>query len=330
MALAGCFGRRDPEGTPTVSPAPLPAVGDGSVVGVGEAVSVGPLAIVVTDAERHEAAVVLGGEFDPGPDREVVVVTVAFVNSGDRYLSVAVDRFDVRVGAASYDPIEPFVAFHTDTRGGLAFAPGERRAVELHYAVPRGRDGATLETALRVRALPAGWFEPAERVSVDLGDGGSVDLAPLTASLAAPIHGAGDAVTAGPLAVAVRRVVPGVDLPNWDPPPGRVFLAVNLRVTNADERAGPFFVGFQGFGGLSVVDDAGTAHTRTRWFAGEVAGGRYFDGSRAVAHGIPSEGTTVVEVPDGDGRLYLLWTPPVELWGTATDAAVNRYVWRVR
>lgn len=330
--LAGCagFGNTDDgDDTPSLTPVPLPEadVDPTSIAAVGSHVPVGSLAMVVTGVETVERAVILGREVDPGPDEVFRVVTVAFRNVSERYLALVVDRFDVAASGGYYDAVEPFDAFTAPAFGGWPFAPGERRTVRLHYAVPARTRGVELRGAFRLRTLPDETFERVPVVVVDL-DSEASEPARLGGALTAPVHAPGDDVTAAGIRVHVQQVTSGVELSTWDPRTGHEFLGVNLAVENAG--SGPVVVGVGTFGGLSVADARGVEYTTTRWFPGTVAGGHYYDAGRAVEPGETNTGTTVVEVPTGSQSLYLLWTPPANRWQAGTGVAVNRYVWQVR
>lgn len=331
--LAGCSGFGGPtrDRTDTLTPIPLPDadVDPTSIAAVGSRLSLGPLAMVVSGVERSARAVILGREVDPGPENRFLVLDVAFLNTSDQYVALVVDRFDVAASGGFYDPVEPFDAFTAPAFGGWAFAPGERRTVRLHYAVPAQTPGIELRGSVRVRTLPSDTFEPVAPVAVDLASTVSRPVR-LRESFRAPVHDPGEAVNASGLVVRVRRVDAPVDLPNWDPPDGHEHLAIGLTVTNGTDWPNGFVVAVGGFGGMAVADTRGSEFTTTRWFPGELAGGTYYDEGRALAAGETNAGTTVVEVPVDRRRLYLLWTPPAALWRVGTGAETNRYVWRVR
>jgi hypothetical protein len=331
--LTGCSGNGGPLGgadTPTFTPVPLPDadVDPTSIAAVGSRVPVGPLAMVVMGVEVTGRTVVLGGEIDPGPDNQFLVVRAAFRNATDHYVALVVDRFDVAASGGFFDSVQPFDTFASPSFGGWPFAPGERRTVTLHYAVPEHSLGVELRGALRVRSLPEVTFANVPPVVVDL-EATASDPTRLHGAVTAPVHDAGDRVTATDLTVHLRRVVPGVDLDAWDPTEGHEFLAFNFAVTNA-EGATPAAVGVGRFGGMAVADDRGVEYTRTLWFPGTVAGGTYYDDGPAVVAGETRVGTTIVEVPTATAPLYLFWTPPANRWRAGTGVAVNRYVWRVR
>ncbi|WP_255195186.1 hypothetical protein [Halorarius litoreus] len=332
--LAGCsaFGSgANRGGTDTVTPVPLPDadVDPTSIAAVGSRVHLGPLAMAVTGVERTERAVILGREVDPGHENQFLVLDVAFKNASDRYAALVVDRFDVAASGGFYDPVEPFDAFTAPAFGGLAFAPGERRPVRLHYAVPVRTIGVELRGRVRVRSLPDDAFESPPPVVVDLDSSVSAPTR-LQQSLRVPVHEPGDTVDAAGLLVRVRRVEAAVDLPNWDPSEGHEHLAIGLAVENGTDWPNAVVVAIGGFGGLAVADARGREFTTTRWFPGEIAGGTYYDEARALAAGESNAGTTVVEVPTDREPLYLTWTPPAALWRVGTGAETNRYVWRLR
>lgn len=330
--LVGCSGFGGPRvATETVTPVPLPTadIDPTSIAAVGSRVAVGPLAMVVTAVERSERAAILGREVDPGPENQFLSVSVALLNTSDRYVALVVDRFDVAASGGFYDPVEPFDAFTAPGFGGWAFAPGERRTVRLHYAVPARTQGVELRGGVRVRSLPSDTFEPVAPLVVDLASTVSRPVR-LRESFRAPVHDPGEAVDASGLVVRVREVEAPVDLPNWDPAEGHEHLAIGLMVTNGTEVPTAVVVAVGGFGGLAVADAQGTEFTTTRWFPGEIVGGTYYDEGRALETGETSAGTTVVEVPVDRERLYLLWTPPAALWRVGTGAETNRYVWQVR
>lgn len=333
--LAGCADLLGGAGggdsrTATLTPAPLPTVDAAAaqVPPVGAVTGVGPLRLVVTGVERSRNARVLGTELRALGDDEILGLSTAFENAGDRYLAVDVDRYDVVHDDGFAESIEPFAGLRSSSVGGWAFAPGERRRVELHYQLPPGVPGAELRVAMRLRALPD------ESVAVGSArvDLTSVAASPgqLGGSLSAPLHGVGDGVDAAGLSVAVRAVESSVEVPNWTPPPGFEHLGFNLSVRNEVEPPAPVVVALGRFGGMTLADDDGHEFTERVWFDGTVAGGRHYEGSTAVLPGGTNEGTVLAVVPTDAVPLYLFWTPPSAYWWAGSGVAVNRFVWRLR
>jgi len=334
-SLAGCSGplgggATEPR-TATVTPAPLPTVDADAapVPPVGAVVAFGPLELVITDVVRSARATVLGGEevYTVGDDEFLAVETV-LRNRSDRYLAVAVDRYDVAHETGIEESIVRFSELASSGSEGLAFAPGERRRVRLHYAIPPETADARLRGTMRVRLLPDESIAVAT-LEVDL-TATAAEPGTLDGSLSAPVHGVGDRVDASGLAVAVREVAVPVELSNWTPPPGFEYLAVNLAVENDAEPSAPLVVGLGRFGGMSLADTEGTEFAEDRWFDGTLAGGAYYDDATAIPPGETNEGTMVVAVPVDAAPLYLFWTPPTALWRAGSGVAVNRYVWRLR
>lgn len=332
-ALAGCSALSDdPPGgeTDTVTPAPVPEadVDPTSIEAVGSLVGVGPLSMVVTGVDRTDRATILGREVDPGSDRELLVLDVSFKNASNEYVAAVVDRFDVATTGGYYESIEPFAAFTTTPFGGWTIMPGELRRVRLHYPIPRGSERVELHVGMRIRLLPDE-FEVEPPIVVDLTSSVSSPMI-LRQTLRVPIHDLGRTVTTRGLTVDVLRVTAPVDLRNWDPPAGHEHLGVTLAVRGGSDLGRPVVVGVGGFGGMTLADDRGREFTTTRWFPGTVGGSAYYDPARAIGPGETNEGTTVVEVPTDLSPLYLVWTPPAELWAPETGEPVNRHVWRLR
>lgn len=332
--LAGCsgpLGDSDPDRrTATVTPAPLPTVDTDAtrVPPVGTVTAFGPLELLVTDVVRSARATVLGTEVRVVDDDEFLAVGTVLRNRSDRYLAVAVARYDVAHEAGFAESIEPFAGIAPSGSEGLAFAPGERRRVRLHYKIPPETIDARLRGAVRIRSLPDEAVAVAS-LEVDL-TARAAEPGRLEGGLSAPIRGVDDRVEASGLAVAVRDVAAPVELPNWTPSPGFEYLAVNLSVENDAEPPAPVVVGLGRFGGMSLADPEGTEFTEDRWFDGTLAGGTYYDDATAIPTGGTNEGTAVVAVPVDAAPLYLFWTPPIALWRAGSDVAVNRYVWRLR
>ena len=333
--LAGCSGPLGGAGrdrrTATVTPAPLPTVDADAapVPPVGAVVAFGPLELLVTDVVRSDRAAVLGGEdvYTVGDDEFLAVETV-LRNRSDRYLAVAVDRYDVAHETGFAESIQRFATLASSGSEGLAFAPGERRRVRLHYAIPPETVDTRLLGTVRVRSLPDESVAIAT-LEVDL-TATAAEPGRLEGGLSTPVHGVGDRVDASGLSVAVREVAVPVELSNWTPPPGFEHLAVNLAVENDAELSAPLVVGLGRFGGMSLADTEGTEFAEDRWFDGTLAGGTYYDDATAIRPGETNEGTMVVAVPVDAAPLYLFWTPPTVLGRAGSVVAVNRYVWRLR
>jgi hypothetical protein len=332
--LAGCsgpLGDAEPDRrTATVTPAPLPTVDADAtrVPPVGTVTAFGPLELLVTDVVRSTRATVLGTEVRVVDDDEFLAVGTVLRNRSDRYLAVAVDRYDVAHETGFAESIEPFAGITSSDSEGLAFAPGERRGVRLHYKIPPETVDARLRGAVRVRSLPDESVAVAT-LEIDL-TAMVTEPGRLDGGLSAPVHGVGDRVEASGLAVAVRDVAVPVELSNWTPPPGFEHLAANVSVENGAEPTAPVVVGLGRFGGMSLADPEGAEFTQDRWFDGTLAGGTYYDDSTAIPTGGTNEGTLVVAVPVDAVPLYLFWTPPTALWRAGSNVAVNRYVWRLR
>ncbi|MEF8841381.1 MAG: hypothetical protein V5A62_07100 [Haloarculaceae archaeon] len=96
----------------------------------------------------------LGTEIRVVDDDEFLAVGTVLRNRSDRYLTVAVDRYDVAHEAGVAGSIEPFAGIAASSSEGLAFAPGERQRVRLHDKIPPETTGARLRGAVRVRSLP--------------------------------------------------------------------------------------------------------------------------------------------------------------------------------
>jgi hypothetical protein len=333
--LAGCSGPFRGSGpdrrTDTVTPAPLPTVDADAarVLPVGAVVGFGPLELVITDVVRSARAAVLGGEevYTAGDDEFLAVETV-LRNRSDRYLAVAVDRYEVAHETGIAESIVRFTELASSGSEGLAFAPGERRRVRLHYAIPPETVDARLHGAVRVRSLPDESVAAAS-LEVDL-TARAAEPGTLDGPLSAPVHGVGDRVDASGLSVAVREIAVPVELSNWTPPSGFEHLAVNLAVENDAEPPAPRVVGLGRFGGISLADTEGAEFAEDRWFDGTLAGGAYYDDAPAIPPGETNEGTKVVAVPVDAAPLYLFWAPPVALWAVGTGVAINRFVWRLR
>lgn len=333
--LAGCSGLFGGEvggkrRTATVTPAPLPTVDADAVrlPPIGAVTGFGPLELLVKEVVRSTRAHVLGTEVRVIDDDEFLAVETAVRNTSDRYLAVDVDRYDVAHETGVVESIEPFAGLTSSSLGGWAFAPGERRRVRLHYKIPPEATDVRLRGAVRIRSLPDEAVAVAS-LEIDLTSR-AADPGRLDGSLSAPLHEVGERVDASGLAVAVRAVEAGVEIPNWTPPPGFEHFALVLSVTNGATPRAPMVVGLGRFGGMALADADGTEFTEDVWFDGTLAGEPYFDDSTAVVPGGTNEGTAVVAVPRDAVPLYLFWTPPTVLWQAGTGVAVNRFVWRLR
>ena len=144
-ALAGCsgpFGNANPDRrTATATPAPLPTVDADAapVPPVGAVVASGLLELVIMDVVRSERASVFGrGEIYVVGDDEFLMVETVLRNRSDRYLAVAVDRYDVAHETGIAEPIQRFSELASSGSEGLPFVPGERRRVRLLYTIPPG------------------------------------------------------------------------------------------------------------------------------------------------------------------------------------------------
>jgi hypothetical protein len=327
-ALAGCSGIGAGGRTATVTPAPLPGVETDPrhVPRVGEPVRLGPVGLAVTDVGRHESAAILGTQVFARPGSELLSLDVALRNAGRGYAALAVDGFDVAVPGALVDAIEPFQESAASDRGGLALLPGELLATRLHFPVPEGVEEARLRATLGVRSLPAPAFGVRETVTVDLAERAE-DPVRFDQALTAPVLTVEEEAVHGSLRVRVGEAE-RVDLSLRDPSPGGEHVAVGLSVRNESERT--VVAGVGGLGGMALGDDGGARFVDRVWFGSRLAGGPYYDETRAIGPGEENKGTVVVEVPAGRRPLYLFWTPPYRFWGAGTGVRVNRYVWRLR
>jgi hypothetical protein len=147
LALGGCASPSEPtaESVPT-APAGSESEPAGSL-GVGDAGTVGPYALTVTEVERLPELVDASGTYDPqiaGAGSEFLVVTVELMNDSDADVGMGPVYFSLKDTAGT-----PYQAFPTNTQEFIFNMPGPVPAkgtasTRIAYEVPSGSTGYTL------------------------------------------------------------------------------------------------------------------------------------------------------------------------------------------
>jgi hypothetical protein len=340
VSLAGCGAggdaganeTTDANGSAGDGPTPTAAAGEdaGSVAAGTDAATVGqvvayPFLSLLVTAVSTPATVRRGTvDLEPGDGMAFYRVRYAFKNSGDAYLALGFDAFELDDGDERHDVTDLFSPERLADFGGLALAPGELQSATATFEVPVGTNAPVLRFTPSVRRLP-GSFESLPEAAVDLVSVAGTP-ATLTQGFVNPLA-VGESGSIGGVAATLTDRSVRDTIVGFDPVEGVEYAVVGLSVAN--DSALPITADVGGIGGMAVADGEGRSFGRRLEVEGEFEGRPVYDGER-LEPGASVEGVRIVEVPTGVTPLYFTYAVAANLRAPGTGETANKLVWRLR